>query len=547
MNDDTQNTNLRQLLEYKAIFENAAVGILYTRDRIFGRCNARAASLLGYLPTELEGLPGIAIYPSDESYAEIGRQASPLLAAGEAFQAEWQFKRSDGELIWCKVYARAVDPNHTDAQTVWILEDVTKARALSASHAAAAADMQAIMDNASVAVIFTRDRKIFRHNPKFAELFGYPGDTALGLPGRALYRSDEEYMAIGQLAGPLLSAGKPFQHELFMRRADNSDLWVSLIGYVLDLHDPTRGTIWLIEDRSAYKAAAMALEENLAQLRKTNQQLEAAQNQLLQSEKLASIGQLAAGVAHEINNPIGFVNSNLGTLSNYSEQLLALVAGYERVLQHLPVPDALAENLKEIRQSADLDFLREDIGDLLRESQDGLKRVRQIIQDLKDFSHVDSGEWKPTDLNHCLLSTLNVVSNELKYKAVVERALGDLPEVYCNAPQINQVMMNLMVNAAQAMTSKGTIVLRTGVGGERVWFEVEDSGCGIPEPVRTRMFEPFFTTKPVGKGTGLGLSVSYGIVSKHAGEIEVESAVGKGTRIRVWLPIAGVAPPPDAS
>ncbi|MDP2771001.1 MAG: ATP-binding protein, partial [Giesbergeria sp.] len=255
-----------------------------------------------------------------------------------------------------------------------------------------------------------------------------------------------------------------------------------------------------------------------------------------------SIGQLAAGVAHEINNPIGFVSSNMRTLSTYANDLLRLIDAYAAATGSVQLAPDVSAALMSVRQAADIDYLRDDLHDLLRESDEGLKRVRQIVQDLKDFSHVDSGEWKPVDLNACIRSTLNVVSNEIKYKAKIEFQFDDLPDVLCNAPQVNQVIMNLLVNAAHAIETSGTITLRSGHDDTWAWFEVEDTGCGMSEQVQKRIFEPFYTTKPIGKGTGLGLSVSYGIIGKHDGRIEVFSTPGVGTRFRVWLPIAGPLP-----
>ncbi len=526
--------------EYRAIFENAAVGIIFTRDQTIYRCNRRSGELLGYRPGELEGLPGREIYPSQESYDEIGRQAGPLLAAGEAFASDWQYQRRDGQLVWCHVYGRAVDPQHTDQGTVWILEDVSEARRVLAAHQQALAEIQAIMDNASVAILFSRDRTITRFNPRFAELFGYPGESAVGLAGRALYPSDEDYAEIGRLAFPLLSQGRSFQHEQFLQRADGRQFWANMIAYLIDPADPAKGTIWLIEDRSEFKQAEEALQENLLQLKETNRRLEDAQNQLLQSEKLASIGQLAAGVAHEINNPVGFVSSNMRTLSTYTDKLFELIDAYAAATARVQMPADVAAALEAVRQPVDLEYLREDLRDLLHESDDGLQRVRRIVQDLKDFSHVDSGEWQAVDLNQCIKSTLNVVWNEIKFKAKVDFALGELPDVLCNAPQINQVIMNLLVNAAHAIESSGVITIRSSHAGSMAWFEIEDNGCGMSEQVQKRIFEPFFTTKTIGTGTGLGLSVSYGIVSKHAGRMEVFSTAGVGTRFRVSLPIAGL-------
>ncbi len=268
--------------------------------------------------------------------------------------------------------------------------------------------------------------------------------------------------------------------------------------------------------------------------------MEEAQNQIMQSEKMAAIGQLAAGVAHEINNPVGFVNSNLGTLGHYVDQLLRLVDGYATAAEAAGLQSS--PQLAAVRDEADLSFLRQDIVALLGESRDGLDRVKKIVQDLKDFSHVDEAEWQEADLNAGLESTLNVVWNELKYKTDVARDYGELPRVRCVPGQINQVFMNMLLNAAQAIDERGTITVRTAPEGSGfVRVEIADTGRGMPPEVLKHIFEPFFTTKPVGKGTGLGLSLSWDIVKKHGGRIEVDSAPGKGTIFRIVLPVAGPA------
>ena len=271
-------------------------------------------------------------------------------------------------------------------------------------------------------------------------------------------------------------------------------------------------------------------------LRKSNERLEEAHNQLLQSEKMASIGQLAAGVAHEINNPVGYINSNLTTLKTYVQDLMHVMDCYARVEPLLPMESAESNALRRIKQEVDMDFLQSDIGNLLQESQEGVERVSKIVQDLKEFSHVDHAEWQESDLLRGLESTLNIVHNEIKYKAEVIKEYAGLPLVECIPSQINQVFMNLLVNAAQAIEKRGIITLRSGVNDDEVWIEVEDTGKGISQENLARIFDPFFTTKPVGKGTGLGLSLSYGIVRKHGGRIEVKSTVSKGSRFRVWLP-----------
>ncbi|MBI4984507.1 MAG: histidine kinase, partial [Rhodocyclales bacterium] len=283
----------------------------------------------------------------------------------------------------------------------------------------------------------------------------------------------------------------------------------------------------------------LRLEEKVAErtrdLTALLKKMEDAQNQILQSEKMAAIGQLAAGVAHEINNPIGFVNSNLGTLKNYVEQLLGLIDIYDQTVAKAPIQ---APQLAAAKQEVDLDFLRSDIVALLAESREGLERVKKIVQDLKDFSHVDEAELQEADINAGLDSTLNVVWNELKYKTEIVKQYGQLPPVRCIPGQLNQVFMNLLINAAQAIEQHGTITLRSGIKGKEIWVEVADTGRGMTPEVLHRVFEPFFTTKPVGKGTGLGLSLSYDIiVKKHGGRFEVDSAPGKGSTFRIWLPI----------
>jgi signal transduction histidine kinase len=262
------------------------------------------------------------------------------------------------------------------------------------------------------------------------------------------------------------------------------------------------------------------------------------ESQLVQSEKLASLGQLAAGVAHEINNPIGFISSNLGTLDGYFQQLQEMLDAYGQA-ETLIQAGEWAERLQQLRERIELDFLREDIPLLIKESKDGINRVGRIVRDLKDFSRVDANqEWQWINLQQGIESTLNIVANELKYKADVLKEYQVLPDIECLPSQINQVFMNLIVNASQAIgPERGTLTLRTGHAAQSVWIEVQDTGSGIAPQDLQKIFDPFFTTKPVGQGTGLGLSLSYGIIKKHRGEITVRSEVGVGTTFRVELPI----------
>lgn len=261
------------------------------------------------------------------------------------------------------------------------------------------------------------------------------------------------------------------------------------------------------------------------------------ESQLYQSEKMASIGQLAAGVAHEINNPIGFVSSNLSSLSGYVGDYLELIDLAQKAL--LPIRESSPEAGQFWSRMEDLDFeyLKSDTKDLIEESTDGLTRVKEIVQNLKSFARLDESGEKDVDLNEGLESTLKVVWNELKYKCTIHKDFETLPFVHCQAGQINQVFMNLLVNAAQAVEKQGEIYLETRHEGNEAVVRIRDNGCGIPEENLKKLFTPFFTTKPVGSGTGLGLSISYNIIIKHGGQLNVQSVVGEGTTFEIRLPV----------
>ncbi|WP_342616791.1 ATP-binding protein [Rhodoferax sp. GW822-FHT02A01] len=298
------------------------------------------------------------------------------------------------------------------------------------------------------------------------------------------------------------------------------------------------GLLGLARDITERKRIEAELLSRNNELTCLNEKLSQAQEQLIQSEKMASIGQLAAGVAHEINNPIGYISSNFGMLESYQSSLFEMLLAYQAHETSVN-DDEKTRELRDLRKRLEIDFLVQDVPDLMRESRDGIERVRKIVQDLKNFSHVDSQlDWHASDLRQGIDSTLNVVNNEIKYHADIIKEYGEIPLVECVQSEINQVVMNLVINASHAINrERGKIYIRTGSDGNQVWIEVEDTGCGIPKEILPRIFDPFYTTKPVGKGTGLGLSLSYGIVQKHHGNIEVQTEVGKGTLFRVTLPV----------
>lgn len=259
-------------------------------------------------------------------------------------------------------------------------------------------------------------------------------------------------------------------------------------------------------------------------------QLDDASKRLLESEKLASLGQLAAGVAHEINNPVGYVSSNMATLQKYLQV-------YEKILAASSNDPA---SLADLKKRLNYEAIHADLKPLMAETQEGLTRIKNIVKDLKDFSRSNADlNFVNADILQGLQSTLNIVTGEVRHRADVVLALTPLPEIACVPSQINQVLLNLLVNAAQAIPegTKGQITLRSGFDDRNVWVEVQDNGSGMSQDVQSKIFDPFYTTKPQGVGTGLGLSVSLGIIQKHAGTMTVKSQVGVGTTFRITLPI----------
>jgi signal transduction histidine kinase len=293
-----------------------------------------------------------------------------------------------------------------------------------------------------------------------------------------------------------------------------------------------------LEDRVELRT--QQIRNKNTQLTQANQEIKEAQAKLLQSEKMASVGVLAAGVAHEINNPIGFVMSNLHTLETYGQNYRDLVSEYAILMELTNANDQKAQQLKinQLIEQYDLEFMNEDLDVLLRDSIEGTERVKDIVKGLKDFSHIDSvTQFAMCDLNECIQSTLKVVNSELKYHCEIRTELNDLPLTYCCSGQINQVLLNLMINASHAIEDQGIIKVKSQQQGEWLEISVTDTGKGIPADQLDKLFDPFYTTKPVGEGTGLGLSISYGIAKDHQGEIRVASAPGKGSRFTLCLPI----------
>ncbi|HKO45595.1 MAG TPA: ATP-binding protein [Pyrinomonadaceae bacterium] len=297
-----------------------------------------------------------------------------------------------------------------------------------------------------------------------------------------------------------------------------------------------------LERRSLQRTARVYqanLESKNLALARGKSELERLQAQIVQAEKMASLGQLAAGVAHELNNPAGFIYGNMELMRNYLSDLKKLLAVYDTVAW----PADVAAVVHPLKSQINYEGLVEDLDSIVSDCHEGAERIRDVVQNLRLFSRLDEAELKQIDLHDGIESTIRLLSRYFSSGRVgIQRDYTALPLVRCYAGQLNQVWMNLLGNAAQAMAGSGEISISTRAQGDSVVVAISDTGCGIPENQLPRIFDPFFTTKPVGEGTGLGLSISYGIIERHGGTITVKTKPGVGTTFTVVIPIQAAEP-----
>ena len=393
--------------------------------------------------------------------------------------------------------------------------------------------LRAVEQSPTVSTILSHDGIVTYTTPSFTSLTGFSSDKAQILFDK--YVEKISFKSMVKLFEKNSSQTEVLNGEITVKDKDDCPIYLATsLSPVYGNDGEIESFLCSANDISLLKHLELDLKQKNVEQQEIICKLKEAQEQLFQSEKMASIGQLAAGVAHEINNPIGFINSNIETLNDYLLNLFELINTYEKEAKELPSNITGAEQL---RQSIDFDFISEDIPAMMTETKEGLNRVKKIVRDLMDFSRVNESQLVTYDIRKGLESTLNVAWHELKYKADIIKEFNDIPEIECVPSQLNQVFMNLMVNAAQALDNRGTIILRTKYQKNQVIVEIEDSGSGIKPEHLKRLFDPFFTTKPIGTGTGLGLSVSYSIIKKHNGEITVDNQLNKGTCFRICLPI----------
>ena len=524
----------------RAIEQSPATIVITNVDGVIEYVNPKFCQTTGYSAAEAIGQNPRVLKSGEmpaDGYAELWK----TISSGKEWRGEFHNRRKDNSLYWeIASISPLFDKDDKITGYLAVKEDITAHKIvenelaqsrleLEANHAelehlfAAVAhgkrEWEETLDHLRDFIILTdAEHRIRRCNRLLADRSGKTIQDLMGLDWRELIISAGfRFVAFNGSSGEI-------SHEAAGRSYD-------ITVYAIEEDGQVTGHVVSINDTTELRATTQELQKAYAELKEV-------QLQIFQQEKMASIGQLAAGVAHEINNPMGFISSNLSTLNKYVDRLAEFIAAGDQILSGCS--DSAVASLKETRKKLKIDYILEDGRQLIAESQDGAGRVRRIVQDLKSFSRVDQAECALVNLNETLETTINIAWNEIKYVATLNREFGDIPPLKCYPQQLNQVFLNLLVNAAHALgEQQGIITVRTWSENASILVSVTDTGCGIPEEIRQRIFEPFFTTKDVGAGTGLGLSISYDIVKKHGGEIRVESEPGTGTTFTVRLPAVG--------
>ena len=553
------NRTIRELEKAKAyalglIESSPDALVILDKDGMITSVNEETVRLTGYASEELIGSQFQNYFTDPERAAEGIRKS---FKEGKVTDHELVIKSKAGEKTPMSYNAIVYKDGKGQVEGVFaVARDITEHKRAEKALRESEQLYRTLFENSLDGVYrSTMDGRFIDANPALVKMLGYKNKeelTSIHIP-KDLYFLESERPASTERNGIFCTRFK---------RKDGTVIWVEINSRVVvdenshvshyenitrDITEQKKASEKIESLNRNLRQAVAELQRKNAELKQVVTRLKTTQAKMLESDKMASIGQLAAGVAHEINNPTGFVSSNLKTLSDYHNDINTLIEQYRSLTTDLKetmttagYPVAISEQLERIADleaEVDIDFVLNDISDLVKESREGTGRIKKIVLNLKDFAH--PGEDKPmyADINKNMESTLNVVWNELKYKAKVVKEYGDLPEVQCYPQQLNQVFVNLLVNAAQAIEKEGEIKIVTEADDGCVEIRISDTGKGIPEENLSKIFDPFFTTKEVGKGTGLGLNVAYNIIEKHNGTIDAESTVGKGTMFTIRIPV----------
>ncbi|MBU1638476.1 PAS domain S-box protein, partial [bacterium] len=552
----------------QSLFKNIGEGIIVADpSEYFTYANCVAEAIFGVAPGQLIGR-NFREFVTSAQYSLI-RAETDNRRRGDKAQYEVDIKCDDGQTRSILLTATPeLDASGNLVAEFGVIRDISARRE---SEAMLRRLNKAVEASSDVIFLTNREGVFIYANPAFERLYGYRVKDVIGKETPRILKSDKQGSEFYGHFWRSLLKGKRIQEEIVNKTATGHLLTIAVtvnavknekgeieafLAVQKDITEQKLAEFQLMEYTQEVEALVGKEQELTAELKQSLEDLEAsktetekalhelkiAQTAMVQSEKMASIGVLAAGVAHEINNPVGFVASNLRELQNYTSKIQSYLKSVNKLEQSLSMDDLessrqLQKELEATRRQQKLDFILEDLTDLITDSLQGTSNIETIVHSLKLFSRKDDDALAPLNLKEIVENSIRVVNNQLKYHTQVTLEADDIPEVWGQIGGLQQVFSNLLINAAQAIEDNGKISIRISLEGDTAKIAIEDSGCGIAPENLDRIFEPFYTTKDVGKGTGLGLSIVFDIIKKHNGKITVQSEVGKGTTFTIHLPV----------
>jgi len=548
-----------ELAFQKIALEEHAIVCVLNQSEIIQSVNRKYVDISGFTEEELVGahfLVGLSGEQSEESVIDI----SAMIGRGDIWRGVISFLRSDGTPYWTKTTITPFfNKNDVIYKYVIVSTDITEQKIteekllvsnlkIHQAHKELSFQQQALDEHAIVSTADVR-RVITYVNDKFCEISQYDRDELIG-NSHSILKSDIHPDEFYRNLWRTIASGRVWKGNMCNRKKDGTFYWVAatIVPFLNDEGKPYKYIAMSVDITTQKKNEQQLIARN-KEIKQTHKELEASQNMMLHTEKLASVGQLAAGIAHEINTPIQFVGDNTRFLQESFCDLMRLVEAYEELGKAANEGKALPELIdraQALSEEVEVDYLAEEVPSAINQSLEGVERISKIVRSMKDFSHPGTDHLENIDLNNSIESTINVSRNEWKYVAEMNiEFASDLSLVPCYPGELNQVILNIIVNAAHAIEDSreyndplGTITISTKLINEEVEIRITDSGSGMPEEVKKRIFEPFFTTKGVGKGTGQGLAIAYAvIVDKHKGRVTVDSELGKGTTFIIYLPM----------
>jgi len=518
---------------YKNLAEKSFAGIYVVQDGLFKLINDKAASYAGYTAVELLGKPAhsMLVHPDDrESHA---RQAREMLKGNSENPYGFRILTKDGQIRWIMETLVSIQYEGRPA----ILGNSMDVTALKETEQKLedSEDRYRLLTEKSLAGIYViQDGRFCYVNHKAAAYTEYDRDELIGMSSRSLVHP-EDWDKLTRQTREMLTGERTDPYEFRLVTKNGRVRWL-MESSVSVTYGGRRAVLANCMDITPQKQMEERLVSILNQLEKAYEDLASVQVKIIQQQKMASIGQLSAGIAHEINNPMGFISGNLGVLETYARNIEAIINIQRNALSRSSTPERL-KDLEADWKRLKIDRIFGDIHKLIQESITGAERIKKIVADLMRFSISDEAERKPDDINAGLASVLSILKNDIAKKATLREDWGQLPLTRCNIGQVSQAFMAILKNAVQSISSRGEIRVATRQENDHIVVSISDTGLGIPDDLKDRIFEPFFTTREVGQGMGLGLSTAYDVIKKHNGEIILETEVGKGSTFTIRMPV----------